>query len=90
MRFEADRARQWYATGLALLPLLDRRSAACTGAMAGIYRRLLEHIAARPEVALERRMSLPAGEKAIIAARALAGLGRMSRPGGGRKPERAA
>jgi squalene synthase HpnD len=81
MRFEADRARQWYATGLALLPLLDRRSAACTGAMAGIYRRLLEHIAARPQVALQQRMSLPAGEKAMIAIRALAGLGRLSRPG---------
>jgi phytoene synthase len=81
VRFEAARARDWYATGLQLLPMLDRRSAACTGAMAGIYRRLLEHIAARPQVALERRMSLPAGEKALIAARALAGLGRFSRPG---------
>ena len=27
--FEADRARSWYATGLRLLPMLDRRSAAC-------------------------------------------------------------
>jgi 15-cis-phytoene synthase len=81
VRFEADRARDWYATGLALLPMLDRRSAACTGAMAGIYRRLLEHIAARPQVALQQRMSLPAGEKAMIAIRALAGLGRLSRPG---------
>jgi phytoene/squalene synthetase len=57
--------------------MLDRRSAACTGAMAGIYRRLLEHISARPQVALEKRMSLPAGEKAMIAVRALAGLGRL-------------
>ena len=94
VRFEAGRAREWYGVGLELLPLLDRRSAACTGAMAGIYRRLLEHIAARPEVALERRMSLPAGEKAIIAARALAGLGRLSRsarrrPAGGRSAEHA-
>ncbi len=84
MRFEAQRAREWYASGLRLLPMLDRRSAACTGAMAGIYRRLLEHISARPQVALEKRMSLPAGEKAMIAVRALAGLGRLSgrtRPG---------
>jgi 15-cis-phytoene synthase len=36
MRFEAQRALGWYATGMRLLPLLDRRSAACTGAMAGI------------------------------------------------------
>jgi 15-cis-phytoene synthase len=78
VRFEADRAREWYASGLRLLPMLDRRSAACTGAMAGIYRRLLEHIAARPQAALEKRMSLPAGEKAMIAVRALVGLGRLS------------
>jgi squalene synthase HpnD len=48
IEFEAERAREWYATGLQLLPMLDRRSAACTGAMAGIYRRLLERIAAQP------------------------------------------
>ncbi len=87
IRFEADRARRWYATGLRLLPLLDRRSAACTGAMAGIYRRLLEHIARRPEQALAARMSLPGREKALIAAAALAGLGRVRaarRTSGGR------
>jgi 15-cis-phytoene synthase len=81
IRFEADRARRWYAEGLQLLPLLDRRSAACTGAMAGIYRRLLEHIAARPQDALAARMSLPGREKAVIALAALTGLGTL-RPGG--------
>jgi 15-cis-phytoene synthase len=87
IRFEADRARQWYATGLQLLAMLDRRSAACTGAMAGIYRRLLEHIAASPQTALGSRMSLPGREKAMIAVSALAGLGRPPRirqPAGGR------
>jgi 15-cis-phytoene synthase len=87
IRFEADRARQWYATGLQLIPMLDRRSAACTGAMAGIYRRLLEHIAASPQTALGTRMSLPGREKAMIAVSALAGLGRPLRirqPAGGR------
>ena len=54
IRFEADRARGWYATGLALLPLLDRRSAASAGAMAGIYRRLLERIAAQPAAVLQQ------------------------------------
>jgi 15-cis-phytoene synthase len=85
IRFEADRARRWYAAGLQLLPLLDRRSAACTGAMAGIYRRLLEHIAARPQDALAARMSLPGREKAMIAAAALTGIGRRrlsGRPAG--------
>ena len=82
IRFEADRARAWYATGLRLLPLLDRRSAACTGSMAGIYRQLLEHIAATPQAALDRRLSLPAREKAAIAAAALAGIARPARNGG--------
>ncbi|HEY2316156.1 MAG TPA: squalene/phytoene synthase family protein [Streptosporangiaceae bacterium] len=83
IHFEADRARQWYATGMQLMPMLDRRSAACTGAMAGIYRRLLEHIAASPQTALAGRMSLPGREKAMIAATALAGIGR---PGKARRP----
>jgi 15-cis-phytoene synthase len=73
VEFEAERARDWYATGWRLLPLLDRRSAACTGAMAGIYRRLLEQIAAEPAAVLDRRVSLSTGEKAMVAVRALAG-----------------
>jgi phytoene synthase len=84
MRFEADRARAWYASGLRLLPLLDRRSAACTGAMAGIYRRLLEHIARDPERALRQRLSLPTTEKLTIAVGALTGRGRRKMWGGGR------
>ena len=37
---------------MALVPLLDRRSAACVMAMAGIYRRLLERIEDHPDRAL--------------------------------------
>jgi 15-cis-phytoene synthase len=70
--FEVERARDWYATGMRLLPVLDWRSAACTGAMAGIYRRLLDRIAEQPEAVLRGRVSLSAGEKAAVAARALA------------------
>jgi len=81
IRFEAGRAREWYDSGLRLLALLDRRSAACTGAMAGIYRRLLAHIAARPQAALEHRMSLPARQKAVIAVTALTGLARLGHGG---------
>jgi 15-cis-phytoene synthase len=73
IRFEASRARHWFARGLRLLHHLDRRSAACTGAMAGIYRRLLVRIDASPEAVLERRLSLPGWEKAWVAMRALAG-----------------
>jgi phytoene synthase len=54
--------------------MLDRRSGACVAAMAGIYRRLLERIAADPEAVLRGRVSLPGHEKAYVAARGLAGL----------------
>ena len=74
--FEAERAAGWYATGLRLMPLLDRRSAASAGAMAGIYFRLLKHISAAPSAALQRRLSLSAGEKALVAVRSLAGMTR--------------
>ena len=73
VEFEAERAREWYAAGWQLLPMLDRRSAACTGAMAGIYRRLLERIAAQPAAVLDSRVSLSTGEKARVAVRALTG-----------------
>lgn len=73
VRFEAQRARGWYATGLRLLPLLDRRSAACTGAMAGIYLRLLGRIEAAPAAAISERASLAGWEKAWVAARSLSG-----------------
>ena len=73
VEFEAERARDWYATGWQLLPMLDWRSAACTGAMAGIYRQLLERIAAQPAAVLNSRVSLSTGEKAMVAVRALAG-----------------
>ena len=74
VRYEAQRALRWYDVGLRLMPLLDRRSAACTGAMAGIYLRLLEQISADPAAALARRLSVPARAKAMVAGRSLAGL----------------
>jgi len=76
VEFEANRAREWYGSGLRLLATIDRRSAACTGAMAGIYRRLLERIASNPHAVLEGRTSLPGSEKALVAAQALAGFDR--------------
>lgn len=71
----AARAAAWFDDGLRLLPMLDRRSAACTGAMAGIYRDLLRRIEADPHAVLVGRMSLSAATKAKVAGLAL--LGRM-------------
>jgi phytoene synthase len=76
IRFEAARAWGRYDEGLQLLGLLDRRSAACCGAMAGIYKELLGRIAADPGIVMRGRASLPASEKLKVAARALAGGGR--------------
>lgn len=76
IRFEANRAEEWYATGLQLLPMLDRRSSACAGAMAGIYRHLLRRIKADPLTALDTRTSLPTWEKAAVSAMAMSGVHR--------------
>jgi phytoene synthase len=71
IEFEAERARQWYDVGLQLLPMLDARSAACTGAMAGIYRKLLDRIIAEPTAVLHGRLSLSPGQKAVVAVHSL-------------------
>lgn len=71
VRFEAERAEAWYQRGLRLLPMLDRRSRACTATMAGIYHRLLGRIAGDPSQIRACRLSLPAATKAAVAARAL-------------------
>ena len=75
--FEARRAQEYFDEGLLLLPMLDRRSRACVAAMSGIYHRLLQRIVRDPEAVLRGRVSLPAWEKAYVAAAGLAG-GRAS------------
>ncbi|UQS25525.1 presqualene diphosphate synthase HpnD [Amycolatopsis thermalba] len=73
IRHSAARAREWYADGLRLGPLLDRRSGACCLAMAGIYRQLLERIAEQPSAVYDKRLSLSGREKLGVAVRALGG-----------------
>jgi phytoene synthase len=71
VRFEASRAREWFDRGGQLAPILDRRSAACVAAMAGIYSRVLERIEDDPDRAVAARVSLPRREKVAVAARVL-------------------
>jgi 15-cis-phytoene synthase len=80
MRYQALRAHDWFHRGMALIPLLDRRSAACVMAMTGIYRKLLWRIQDHPDLSLASRISLPAGAKATVA------IGSVLRPR--RVPER--
>jgi 15-cis-phytoene synthase len=81
IRAEAARAERLYAEGLRLLPLLDRRSRACCGALAGIYHALLRRIAADPAAVLSSRVSVPVPRKLAVAAGALLAL-----PKPGRRP----
>jgi phytoene synthase len=71
IRFEAARAARWFDHGLALVEQLDRRSGSCVLAMTGIYRCILERIIRDPTEVLHHRVSLPAWEKAWVAARSL-------------------
>jgi phytoene synthase len=73
VRYGCERAQGWYDDGLRLVPLLDRRSAACCLAMSGIYRRLTDRIATDPAAIRTQRLSLSGREKATVAVRALAG-----------------
>jgi phytoene synthase len=74
IRFEAARAREWFDRGLELAGHLDARSASCLLAMTGIYRSILERIERHPDEVLRHRISLPAWEKAWLAARSVAGV----------------
>lgn len=74
VHFEVRRARALFDEGYTLLPMLDRRSAACVAAMAGIYHRLLDRIARDPLSVLNGRVSLSARGKACVALRGLTGL----------------
>jgi 15-cis-phytoene synthase len=68
IRHQAHRNRDWYDRGLALVPLLDARGAACVEAVAGNHMRILERIERSPTDVLRGRISLTAPEKARPAA----------------------
>ncbi len=74
VRHVGEQAAAWFERGLVLLDHLDHRSRACTAAMAGIYRRLLDRIVDQPTRPLSMRVRLPAREKALVALRSVAGL----------------
>ncbi len=69
MKFEADRARSFFASGSRLMPLLDRRARACPATMAGIYRRILDRIEAEGFNVFGRRVGLSKATKIALMAR---------------------
>ena len=69
--FQSARAHEYYESGRRLLPHLSRRARACVGAMAGIYRSILEEIERDPAIVFQRRVSLSTGQKLALAGREL-------------------
>ena len=70
---EIERAQRYYASGTALIPLIDKDAQPAMRVLITIYRRLLERIAADPAAVFERRVSVPTGEKLAILGRGLVG-----------------
>lgn len=58
VRFQVARAREHFARGRALLPLLPRRARACPAALAGGYEAILRRIEARDYDVLHGRVAL--------------------------------
>jgi phytoene synthase len=75
LRFQADRARQFYADSRPLLDLVHPRSRPSLLALITIYSRLLERIEERNYDVFSRRVRLPAVEKSWIMLRCLARSG---------------
>ncbi len=73
-RFQADRAREFYAEGAELLPMIHQDSRAALWALARIYSGLLGKMEARDYDVITARVSLSAAEKTWILLRARFGL----------------
>jgi phytoene synthase len=69
---QAARARTWFDRGMLLLPLLDRHSAVCVGAMAHTYLRVLDRIEHDPLSVLHSEVRLRAWERGWAAAQSMA------------------
>lgn len=68
MRFQADRARTFFAAAEREVRALDRKRLLAAEIMAGVYRRLLDRIESSGYDVLRREVRVPALERAWIAA----------------------
>ena len=69
MRFQVERARDYFTSGKRLLPLLPARSRACPAVLHGTYSRLLDRIEASGYNVFGRRISLSTRGKLVLMAR---------------------
>ena len=72
MRFEAQRARDYYRESAPLVDLIDAHSRASLRALIGIYSRLLDRIVASDYDVLARRVRVPTWEKLWVLMRSVA------------------
>ena len=71
LELEAKRAREFYADGEALLPLIEHESQPALWTLMTIYRRLLEKIAARNYDVFSERVRLTTAEKSKVLTKGL-------------------
>lgn len=69
MRFQVERAREYFERGRKLFPLLDRRSRVCPQAMAEVYITLLDRVEDANYDVLSERVSLSKKAKFMLAVR---------------------
>jgi phytoene synthase len=69
MRFQSQRAREYFERGFKLLPYLSRRSRACPAVLGALYSKVLDRIEASDYDVLESRVSLSKAEKISITAK---------------------
>ena len=72
MKFEAQRARDYYRESAPLVGLIDASSRASMRALIGIYSRLLDRIVASNYDVLARRVRVPTWEKLWVLLRSVA------------------
>jgi phytoene synthase len=68
MRYQARRARKYFASGTRLLPLLPPRSRMCTAVLQGLYAEILNRIEAANYDVYRKRISLSTLEKTQLTA----------------------
>jgi phytoene synthase len=71
LEFEAQRAREYYQSGIELIPLIHADSRPALWVLITTYKRLLEKIAERQYDVLDERVRLSTGEKFSILGRGL-------------------
>jgi phytoene synthase len=68
--FQAQRARRLFTSGLRVDRHIPQRAGICVRTMAGLYQQILAEIEQRPELPLQRRLSLSPSRKAAVLVRA--------------------